>query len=84
MRDCGPGASSESLARIFDALYSAKAGGLGLESSICGSIVEAHGGRLWATPNEPHQCDMKTGTVMLERIPLVVPPRMASRRRGCP
>jgi signal transduction histidine kinase len=51
--DTGPGLSPASLARIFQAFYTTKASGLGLGLSICRSIIEAHGGRLWATPNEP-------------------------------
>ena len=51
--DSGPGLSPASLARIFEAFYTTKASGLGIGLSICRSIVEAHGGRLWATPNEP-------------------------------
>jgi PAS domain S-box-containing protein len=51
--DSGPGLSSANLARIFEAFYTTKASGLGIGLSICRSIVEAHGGRLWATPNEP-------------------------------
>jgi signal transduction histidine kinase len=51
--DSGPGLSPASLARIFEAFYTTKANGLGIGLSICRSIVEAHGGRLWATPNEP-------------------------------
>jgi C4-dicarboxylate-specific signal transduction histidine kinase len=52
--DSGPGLPPASLARIFEAFYTTKSSGLGIGLSICRSIVEAHGGRLWATPNEPH------------------------------
>jgi PAS domain S-box-containing protein len=52
--DSGPGLPPAGLARIFEAFYTTKSTGLGMGLSICRSIVEAHGGRLWATPNEPH------------------------------
>ena len=52
--DSGPGLPPANLARIFEAFYTTKSTGLGMGLSICRSIVEAHGGRLWATPNEPH------------------------------
>jgi signal transduction histidine kinase len=51
--DSGPGLPPASLARVFEAFYTTKSSGLGMGLSICRSIVEAHGGRLWATPNEP-------------------------------
>jgi C4-dicarboxylate-specific signal transduction histidine kinase len=51
--DSGPGLSAEGLARLFEPFYTTKSGGLGVGLSICRSIIIAHGGRLWATANEP-------------------------------
>jgi len=53
VRDSGPGLSPESLGRLFDAFYTTKTAGMGMGLSICRSIVEAHGGQVWAGPNEP-------------------------------
>jgi C4-dicarboxylate-specific signal transduction histidine kinase len=53
VQDSGPGLPTEGLERIFEAFYSTKPAGMGMGLSICKSIVEAHGGRLWATPNIP-------------------------------
>ncbi len=53
VRDWGPGLKPESLDRLFDAFYTTKPDGMGMGLSICRSIIEAHGGRLWATRNQP-------------------------------
>jgi signal transduction histidine kinase len=54
VRDWGPGLAPATLEYIFDAFYTTKPGGLGIGLSICRSIIEAHGGRLWASANVPH------------------------------
>lgn len=52
VQDTGPGIAPQQQDRLFEAFYSTKPGGLGMGLAICRSIVEAHGGRLWATANE--------------------------------
>jgi PAS domain S-box-containing protein len=51
VKDAGVGIESENLNRVFSAFHTTKQGGLGMGLSICRSIVEAHGGRLWACSN---------------------------------
>jgi PAS domain S-box-containing protein len=53
IQDSGPGLAPAALARLFDSFYTTKPGGLGLGLSICRSIIEAHGGRLWASATVP-------------------------------
>jgi PAS domain S-box-containing protein len=53
VRDSGPGIDPSHLERVFDAFYTTKSSGTGMGLSICRSIIEAHGGRLWAEANEP-------------------------------
>jgi C4-dicarboxylate-specific signal transduction histidine kinase len=51
VRDSGPGLDVEDLSRLFDAFYTTKPGGMGMGLSICRSIIEGHGGLIWASRN---------------------------------
>jgi signal transduction histidine kinase len=53
VRDTGPGIDLTHLDRVFDAFYTTKSTGTGMGLSICRSIIQAHGGKLWAEANEP-------------------------------
>ena len=52
VRDSGPGVAPEDRERIFESFYTTKSGGVGIGLSICRSIIDAHGGRLWADADE--------------------------------
>ena len=68
VQDSGPGLSPESLDRLFDAFYTTKAGGMGMGLSICRSIVEAHGGQIWASR------DVGPGATLQLSLPLAGAP----------
>lgn len=64
IEDSGAGISPNDLERIFSTFFTTKATGMGMGLSICRSIIESHGGRLWASPGHPH------GTVFHFTLPV--------------
>jgi len=54
VQDAGVGIDPSARDQLFDAFFTTKPGGMGMGLSISRSIIEAHGGRLWATPNPGH------------------------------
>jgi signal transduction histidine kinase len=65
VRDSGPGIDPSHRERVFDAFYTTKPSGTGMGLSICRSIIDAHGGRLWAEAIEPR------GTIFQFTLPAV-------------
>jgi signal transduction histidine kinase len=51
--DSGPGIDPQHLQLVFEPFHTTKASGVGMGLSICRSIIDDHGGRLWAEANEP-------------------------------
>jgi len=78
VQDSGPGLNPESFDRLFDAFYTTKPGGMGMGLSICRSIVEAHGGRIWvsrtAGPGATVQFTLPVGESVQREATLVVDP----------
>ena len=70
VRDSGPGLDPKSLDHLFDAFYTTKPQGMGMGLAICRSIIDAHGGRLWATANDDRGATFQfTLPIGRERVP---------------
>jgi signal transduction histidine kinase len=54
VRDSGTGLDATSVDRLFEAFYTTKAHGMGIGLAVSRTIIQAHGGRLWATPGKSH------------------------------
>ena len=63
LQDSGTGIDPTHMDRIFDAFFTTKDRGMGMGLSICRSIIESHGGQLWASPHSPH------GTIFHVKLP---------------
>lgn len=74
--DCGPGLDPQSVDRLFEAFYTTKPDGLGMGLRICRSIIVAHGGRLWATANQPR------GAVFQFTLPLELDETVPAKHNG--
>lgn len=70
--DTGPGLEAAEADRVFEAFYSTKPNGMGIGLSICRSIIEQHGGEIWARPNE------KRGSTLQFAIPVAAEPTAAA------
>jgi signal transduction histidine kinase len=78
VEDCGAGIAPQNVGRIFDAFFTTKADGMGMGLSICRSIIQAHGGRLWVSPGTVH------GTMFCITLPMRSSSDQASLPQGEP
>ena len=79
VRDSGPGIPADRIDQIFEPFVTSKAGGLGLGLTICRSIVDAHGGRLWADNNAEGAHPSRS---RFRRPVTKFPPNWRAARRG--
>ena len=63
VRDCGPGFPADHMGKLFNSFFTTKPNGMGMGLPISRSIIEAHGGKLWAMQNSPR------GAIFLFSLP---------------
>lgn len=76
LRDAGPGFDTTNGDGIFDAFHTTKPEGMGMSLAICRSIIEAHGGRIWASANRSR------GAVFQFALPSVRDQAVPSKQAG--
>jgi C4-dicarboxylate-specific signal transduction histidine kinase len=74
VRDSGPGLDPKSINHLFDSFYTTKPSGMGMGLAICRSIIEAHGGRLWACEKEPQGATFQFTLLSRDELVLVSTP----------
>jgi C4-dicarboxylate-specific signal transduction histidine kinase len=74
VEDTGMGLDPTTADRIFDPFFTTKPDGMGIGLSICRSIIEAHEGRLWASPRTPHGMSFRFTVPAAAELPTVVQP----------
>jgi signal transduction histidine kinase len=73
VRDCGVGLKDPK--KIFEPFFTTKQSGMGMGLAICRTVVEAHGGRIWATDQEG------PGTTLCFTLPVVLPSGLESETK---
>jgi len=68
VEDSGIGLSPEVMARLFEPFFTTRTKGIGMGLPTSRSIIEAHGGKLWAEPNGPHGAIFQY-TMLSARVP---------------
>ena len=78
VEDSGPGIAPETMDRLFEAFFTTKPSGMGMGLSICRSIINAHGGRLWAATGAPR------GAVFQFTLPVAAKSGVLAAQDACP
>lgn len=76
IEDAGPGLDPATLDRIFEPFFTTKSDGMGMGLMFCRTAIEAHGGRLWTSPNKPR------GAVFSFSLPTTPQPDLAEKERA--
>jgi len=84
VEDTGMGLDPTTGDRIFDPFFTTKADGMGIGLSICRSIIEAHAGRLWASPRAPHGTTFRFTVPAAAELPTVLQPGLESQKAAGP
>ncbi|WP_348771930.1 ATP-binding protein [Burkholderia sp. Tr-862] len=80
MRDARAGVAPEHVERLFESFYTTKASGMRMGLSICRSIIDAHGGLLWASANAPRDAIFQFMAPLHPRRFIISRPRIPHRR----